>query len=102
MTEHLQLSKAYLYLAKNSSDAVISLSFLLKSIEELALEKMQNNSYSSDTTNKMMEYIRNSPSLYKEYRKILNEMTNYLLNGNSNVKELIDNVEKYILTITNN
>lgn len=99
MTEHIELAKVYLSLASESKDPSVSLSFLLKSIEEIALEELVSsgveNQYSPETVEKMLNHIRSS-RLYKDYKETLRLMADYILGYEVNFDEILANVKKYL------
>jgi hypothetical protein len=93
---HKELALAYLKLAMESNDDIISVSFLLKSLEEYALYKIGKDYYSPKIQEEIVNYIRSDKSIYSIYSTIIDEMFSVLL-GDKMKRELIERVMRKII-----
>ncbi len=100
MSEHEFLAVKYLELAENSKDPAISLSFTMKSIEEISMNMLivngEEDVYTPEIQRKIIKVIRKNPDLYEVYMEILYNMLEVLVGGDFNselfvkLKEIIN------------
>lgn len=93
---HKELALTYLKLAMESNDDVVSVSFLLKSLEEYALYKIGKDSYNPEIQEEIINYIKSDKNIYYIYSSIIDEMFSVLL-GNKMKRELIEKVMQKII-----
>lgn len=93
---HKELALTYLKLAMESNDDVISVSFLLKSLEEYALYKIGKDYYSPEIQEEIINYIRSDKSIYSIYSSIIDEMFSVLF-GSKMKRELVEKVMRKII-----